>query len=194
MILKLEKGGEPVPFFVQRVTDDVSRKPSKERQYQFSGRTPEADDATVWVAVDTAERQFSRIGFTRESIVGKWVAFAKTAEGHIDIMRPERGAAPAVPAVATVKPSNGNGAPAPAAPPPPAASPAATPAADDAAARKLANKKAWTRSLKTYDACLAHVLAVSVPALTAKGIPITHEGIATMAAALLRRSTHADLV
>ena len=86
-IVKLQDGGAAVPFLVQRITDDVSRKPGAKAQYKFSGRTETDADATLWVFSDTAERQFARIGVDRHSVIGMWVEFSKTTAGYIDITR-----------------------------------------------------------------------------------------------------------
>jgi hypothetical protein len=167
MILKPENGGPAVALHVTSIVDDVSNKPGKKAQYKFNGRTADGEAATAWIFTDTAERQFARIGITRETASNRWLEFSKTADGYWDINLPA-GSPPVVAA-------------------PPSAAPVmsapAVPSIDPDAAK--AEKRAeWDKLVKCYRKCYAEAQSIAGDEAGDNGI--TDVGIATIAASLFQ--------
>ena len=67
--------GQKIAFTVERV-EQVEGKFGP--QYAFRGETPDDTDAVMYLNVDAAERQLSRIGLTHSSVVGQTVEFERT--------------------------------------------------------------------------------------------------------------------
>lgn len=165
MILKPEDGGPAVALFVTSIVDDVSKKPGKKAQFKFNGRTADEQPATAWLFTDSVERQFKRIGITRETATNRWLEFSKTAEGYWDINLPA-GSPPAVAALPSAAPVM--------------SAPAVAPADPEAA--KAARRAEWESLVKCYRKCLREAKAIAADEM--KDVGTTDVGIATIADSL----------
>lgn len=167
MILKPEDGGPAVALFVTSIADDVSKKPGKKAQYKFTGRLADGDNAVAWLFVDSSERQFARIGLTRETASNRWLEFSKTADGYWDINLPA-GSPPAVAAPPSAAPVM--------------SAPAVVPI--DPAEAKAAKRAEWDALVRCYRKCLREAKAISADEM--QGVGSTDVGLATVAGSLFQ--------
>jgi hypothetical protein len=93
MILKLIPG-QRIHFTVNG-TEEVQGNFGP--QIKFTGATPDDTDAVMFLNVDAAQRQLSRIGLSLASVCGRTVEFARTEKNgtkYTDINLPANGAPP----------------------------------------------------------------------------------------------------
>jgi hypothetical protein len=139
-------------------------------QLKFVGQTPDDPDAALFLNVEPAERQLSRIGYSRSSIVGQTVEVERVNRNgtlYTNINR-ANGAVPAHPVIANPKAKQAVSLGAPIA------------GLDDVETGAPPTEKLDTL-FNLYDACFAHAHSLAQRTL---GNDASHEGISAMAATI----------
>jgi hypothetical protein len=168
-ILKMVPG-QKVAFTVERV-EQVEGKFGP--QFAFHGSTPDDAAATMYMNVDAAQRQLSRISLSPTSVVGQTVEFARTEKNgtkYTDINRLDNHAAHAGNKASTAKQGYTSGGPI-----------AGLDDAETGAQPVAKTVPTLDKLFNLYDTCFAH--AYSLAERTMKQ-DASHEGISAMAATI----------
>lgn len=172
MIIKLIPG--------QRIALTVAKTEEVEGNYgpqiKFSGSTPDDHDAAIFLNVETAQQQLSRINLGVESVIGHTVEIErveKNGRKFTNINRLDSVAATAGNKASTAKQAFAAGGPLPWEQEETGAPPVAAPAKADTG--KL------DRMFALYDVCLDHAHAVAKKKF---GADVTDEAVAAMTATL----------